>query len=175
MKYRNIYLQQYCQPITRKIIVLWQFRSNSHECMKCFHTLVLMKSCVAANHENNMFWKQTWDGFSRVHVLCGFSWNTRKVVSNVNLALCQTHCKQVPVFSRLSKYHVITWSESINHSRRHIFGARMRQWRQKETSIPPVPTSGSIWVVLWLSCFWSAPYTFPQRTGHLLGAISGSP
>ncbi len=42
-------------------------------------------------------------------------------------------------------------------------------------SIPPVPTCGSIWVVLWLLFFKSAPCTFPQRTGHLLGAISGSP
>ncbi len=30
---------------------------------------------------------------------------TSKVVSNVSLALCQTHCKQVPVFSRLSISH----------------------------------------------------------------------
>ncbi len=28
-----------------------------------------------------------------------------KVVSNVSLALCQTHCKQVPMFSCLSKSH----------------------------------------------------------------------
>ncbi len=28
---------------------------------------------------------------------------TSKVVSIVRLVLCQTHCKQVPVFSRLSK------------------------------------------------------------------------
>ncbi len=28
---------------------------------------------------------------------------TPKVVSNVSLAHCQTRCKQVPVFSRLSK------------------------------------------------------------------------
>ncbi len=40
---------------------------------------------------------------------------------------------------------------------------------------PPVPIYGSIWVVLWLLFFRSAPSTFPQRTGHLFGAISGSP
>ena len=42
-------------------------------------------------------------------------------------------------------------------------------------SIPPVLTSGSIWVVLWLFVFRSAPSKFPQKTSHLLVAISGSP
>ncbi len=42
-------------------------------------------------------------------------------------------------------------------------------------SIPPLPTYGSIWVVLWLLFFRSAPCTFPQRKSNLLGAISGSP
>ncbi len=32
---------------------------------------------------------------------------TSKVVSIVSLALCQTHCKQVPEFSRLSKSDLI--------------------------------------------------------------------
>ncbi len=32
-------------------------------------------------------------------------------------------------------------------------------------SFPPVPASGSIWVVLWLLFFRSAPSTFPQRRG----------
>ena len=36
----------------------------------------------------------------------------KKVVLRVNLALYQTHCKQVPVFSHLCKYHVIKWSKS---------------------------------------------------------------
>ena len=37
---------------------------------------------------------------------------TLKSCLNVRLALCQTHCRQVPVFSRLSKEHAITWSNS---------------------------------------------------------------
>ncbi len=48
-----------------------------------------------------------------------FSWNI-KIVSIVNLSLCQTHCKQVPDVSRPSG-----------------------------SSLHPVPTIGSIWVVLW--------------------------
>ena len=37
------------------------------------------------------------------------------------------------------------------------------------------PTCRSIWVVLWVLLFRSGPSTFPQRTGHLLRAISGCP
>ncbi len=77
--------------------------------------------------------------------------------------LCQTHCRQVPVFSPLSKYHVITWYKSAN------------QFIPYTRIMPPVPTYGSIWVVLWLSCFRSAPSTLPQKTGHLYWAISWSP
>ena len=40
---------------------------------------------------------------------------------------------------------------------------------------PPVPTCGSIWIVLFDIVFQVRPSTFRQRTGHLLGAISGSP
>ncbi len=29
-------------------------------------------------------------------------------------------------------------------------------------AIPPVPTCGSIWVVLWLFCFRPTPSSFPQ-------------
>ena len=38
----------------------------------------------------------------------------------VRLALCQTHCKQVPVFFRISGNHVITWSKLANHSHWHF-------------------------------------------------------
>ncbi len=41
--------------------------------------------------------------------------------------------------------------------------------------LPPVPTYGSTWVVLWLLFFRSAPSTFPQQTVHFLGSVSGTP
>ena len=90
-------------------------------------------------------------GYADCKCLAGLV-ETLKVVSIVSLALCQTHCRQVPEISRLSKSDLITWA-----------------------SFPPVPTYGSIWVVLWLLFFRSAPSTFQKRRGHLLGAISGSP
>ncbi len=44
-------------------------------------------------------------------------------------------------------------------------------WSSGQVAIyPPVPAFGSIWVVLWLLIFRSAPSTFPQRRGYLLGA-----
>ncbi len=61
------------------------------------------RCCCGQPWKWHMFWKRTCDGLCRLQVLCGFSWNTKKVVLNVSLALCQTHCKQVPVLSRLSK------------------------------------------------------------------------
>ncbi len=70
--------------------------------------------------------------------------------------LCQSHCRLVPLFSPLSEYQVITWFKSAN------------QFIPYTRIMPPVPTYGSIWVVLWLSCFRSAPSTFPQKTGHIL-------
>ncbi len=75
-------------------------------------------------------------GYADCKCLAGLV-ETPNVVSIVSLALCQTHCKQVPDFSRLSKSDANT------------------------RSIPPVPTCGSIWVVLWLLFFRSAPSTFP--------------
>ena len=41
---------------------------------------------------------------------------TLKNCLNVKLALCQTHCRQVPVFSRLSGNHLITWSLHTYHT-----------------------------------------------------------
>ncbi len=49
-----------------------------------------------------------------------------------SLTLCQTHCKQVPVFSRLSNSHLITWSKLTNHSHRHNFGTKTRPKAVKE-------------------------------------------
>ncbi len=61
--------------------------------------------------------------------------------------LCQTHCKQVPDFSR-----------PPGSGQSHI---SQYNW------LPPVPTYGSTWVVLWLLFFRSAPSTFPtKRSTH---------
>ncbi len=52
-------------------------------------------------------------GYADCKYLAGLV-ETSKVVSIVNLGLCQTHCKQVPDFSRLSKGDLITWA-SFGH------------------------------------------------------------
>ena len=60
---------------------------------------------VAVNHEYDTCFK---NGLVMGYADCKYfagSVETSKVVSNVSLTLCQTHCKQVPVFSRLSKSH----------------------------------------------------------------------
>ena len=81
---------------------------------------------------------------------------TSKVVSILSLALCQTHCRQVPDFSGLSKSDLITWARfGQPHSSRSYLRVNMR-------------------CALAIFFFKSGPSTFPQRTGHLLGAISGS-
>ena len=55
---------------------------------------------IAANHKNDTFLERTCDGCSWLHILCKFRQNPLKVILHVCLALCQTHCKQVPVISR---------------------------------------------------------------------------
>ncbi len=80
-----------------------------------------------------------------------------KEVSIVSFGLCQTHCKQVPDFSRLCRSDLITWASFSTARCNCSLYANTR-------SIPPVPTFGSIWVVLWLLFFRSAPSTFPQET-----------
>ena len=61
----------------------------------------------------------------------GSSWNTIRV-SIDHMDLCQTHCKQVPDFSRAPR-----------SGRGHV-GNSQYNW------LPLVPTYGSTWVVLWL-------------------------
>ncbi len=59
--------------------------------------------CVVVNHENDTcFENGLVMGYTDCKYFAGFV-EISKVVSNVSLGLCQTHCKQVPVFSRLSK------------------------------------------------------------------------
>ena len=154
-------------------------------------------------------------GYADCKCLAGLV-ETSKVVSIVILAFCQTHCKKVPDFSRLSKSDLITCNGLVlaNHMLTHLaflqfllsgqygfcFGycfsgpLPLRYFDKlsflinhlvysttrcncslyaNTRSIPPVPTYGSISVVLWLLFFRYTPSTFPQRTGHLLGAISG--
>ncbi len=58
---------------------------------------------VAVNRENDTcFGKELVMGSADCKYYAGLV-ETPKVVLKVSLALCQTHCKQVPVFSRLSK------------------------------------------------------------------------
>ncbi len=65
---------------------------------------------VVVNHENDTcFGNGLVIGYADCKCLAGLV-ETSKVVSIVSLALCQTHCKQVPEFSRLSKSDLITWA-----------------------------------------------------------------
>ena len=74
---------------------------------------------VAANHENDTFFENGLVMGSADCVNYAGLVETPQVVLGVSLALCQTHCRQVPVFSCLSGCHVITWSRSTSHSHRH--------------------------------------------------------
>ncbi len=129
----------------------------------CLARLFFLFICnVAVNHENDTcFENGLVMGYADCKCYAGLV-ETSKVVSIISLALCQTHCKQVPVFSHLSKSDLIMWAS---------FDANTR-------STTPVPTYGSIWVVLWLLFFRSAPSTFPQKNrspsrGHSsLGVLS---
>ncbi len=57
---------------------------------------------VAVNRENDTcFENRLVMGYADCKYYAGLV-GTPKVVLNVSLALCQTHCKQVPVFSCLS-------------------------------------------------------------------------
>ncbi len=57
----------------------------------------------------------------------------------------------------------------------HQLCSCLYSWVLNTRNIPPVPAFGSIWVVLWLLFFRSAPSTFPQKTGHLLEPFLGVP
>ncbi len=93
------------------------------------------------------------DGLCQLLKSTGSGWNTIKV-SIDRVDLCQTHCKQVPDFSRAPGSNQTTWAS---------FG----QFKQANTrSLSPVPAFGSILVVLWLLFFRSAPSTFPSWAGY---------
>ncbi len=83
------------------------------------------------------------DGLHQLLKFIGSDWNTNGVKIDC-VDLCQTHWKQVPDFSRPS-------------------GSEQASTR----SLPPVPAFGSIWVVLWLLFFKSAPFTFPSEIGQI--------
>ncbi len=71
---------------------------------------------VAVNHENDTCFG---NGLVMGYADCKCSAalvETSKVVSIVSLALCQTHCKQVPEFSRRSGSDLIMWESSIPHT-----------------------------------------------------------
>ncbi len=88
------------------------------------------------------------NGFRRLYKLCGLK--RQKSCLNVSLALCQTHCRQVPVFPPFSKYHMI-----MHHTPSSYLRVNM----------------GCALVIL----FQVRSLYVPTKTGHLYGAISGSP
>ncbi len=60
---------------------------------------------VAVNHENDTCFG---NGLVMGSADCLYYAGLVKTPEKLFLALCQTHCKQLPVFSCLSGYHVIT-------------------------------------------------------------------
>ncbi len=75
----------------------------SNNCADAVDWLLMHVHIVGVNHEKDTcFEKELVMGYADCKCFAGLV-ETSKVVSNVGLALCQTHCKQVPVFSRLSK------------------------------------------------------------------------
>ncbi len=73
--------------------------------------------------------EQTCDGLDRLCKLRRVWLKHLKSCLNVNMALCQTHCRQVPVFSRLSKNHVMLNSQLEPSALFH--GQEVRPRRQK--------------------------------------------
>ena len=102
-------------------------------------------NCVAVScGYDTCFSVKACDGLCRLLKSTGLSWNTIRVsIDGVNL--CQTHYKQVPDFSRAPGSGQTTWASSS----------------------PQVPAFGSIWVLLWLLFFRSAPFMFPSWAGYL--------
>ena len=86
---------------------------NSQNSIICFEfegglkvIAVLYNLFVAVNHENDTcFENRLVMDYADCKHFAGLV-ETSKVVSKVSLAHCQTHCKQMPVFSRLSKSHM---------------------------------------------------------------------
>ena len=93
------------------------------------------------------------DGLYQLLKSIGSDWNTI-TVSIDRVDHCQTHCKQVPEFSRPSGSDHITWVDLSQVNTR---------------CYPPVHAFGSIWVVLWLLFFRSVPSMFPLQQVTLLG------
>ncbi len=102
------------KELSRKNLRIKVKRGTSHVFYMTIPSPTRIKGNVAANHENDTC-------FGNGLVMGSADCINYAGLVNVNLALCQTHCRQVPVFSRLSEYHVITWSKSANHSCRHSF------------------------------------------------------
>ncbi len=91
------------------------------------------------------------DGLCRLSTFNGVDWNTIKGFNRACVALSDTlqaGAWLFPPYRNLGRFS----KQANTHS------------------FPSVPAFGSIWVVLWLLFFRSAPSTFPQRTGYLLGA-----
>ncbi len=119
----------------------------AHGCYQSevFVCVLVTRGVAVSRVYDTCFSVKACDGLYQLLKSIGSGWNTIWV-SIDRVDLCQTHCKQVPDFFRLSGSHQITWVESI---------------KQVNTrGYPPVPAFGSIWGVLWLLFFRSAPSTF---------------
>ncbi len=108
--------------------------------------------------------KWTCDGLRGLWVFKGFGWNI-KVVSIVICAFVRRTVSRCLTFPALQE---VAWSRGQVSRGQVLANSRSRYINTR--SFPPVPAFGSIWVVLWLLFFRSAPSTFPQRRGYLLGA-----
>ncbi len=87
------------EPEKRKMMRVFIDSSSFYQCLGKWN-----QSSVAVNHENDTCFE---NGLVMGYAVCKYYSGlveTPKVVPNVSLACCQTHCKQVPVFSRLSNF-----------------------------------------------------------------------
>ncbi len=123
-----------------------------HLCtLKIKYSVYTITQSVAANRKNDMFLDQVCDGCDR-HALCVRVW-IESFTDHLNIisGLCQTHCKQVPEFSR----------HFYNYMYRQVFCFNTHKFA-------PVPTCGSLWVVFFGLFFLGPLLQCSHWTGHLL-------
>ncbi len=86
-------------------------------------------------------------GYADYKMFIGFGWNTIRV-SIINMGLCQTHCTQVPDFSRPPGSDLITWARSnrgpglqklLYWLRRVYENLLLEKWRGGPQNFDPVP------------------------------------
>ncbi len=84
-----------------------------------FMNYEVMKNVAVSRGYDTCFMVKACDGLYQLIKSMGLDWNTI-CVSVDRVDLCQTHCKQVPDFSRPSGCDQVTWAKWANSRRRCI-------------------------------------------------------